>query len=80
MTHADVETSPSPEGPKSFLARCIAEVKSRPKPYALLAAFIAAGPILTSYLFPEAPLGVHIVGGIAFGIYAGVSAIPQKFF
>ncbi len=63
----------------TWWARTIAEVRGRPKPYALLAAFVIAGPITTSYLFPEAPLGVQIVGGAAFGIYAGLCAVPQKF-
>lgn len=63
----------------TWWARVVAEVRGRPKPYALLAVFIIGGPVATSYLFPEAPLGVQIVGGTAFGIYCGLSAIPQKF-
>ena len=63
----------------TWLARALNEVRSRPKPYALLAAFVIAGPVATSYLFPEAPLGVQLVGGTAFGVYAGLCAVPQKF-
>jgi hypothetical protein len=67
------------EQANTLWARAVAEVRGRPKPYALMAAFVIAGPVITSYLFPEAPLGVQIVGGGAFGIYAALCAVPQKF-
>ena len=39
----------------------------------------AAGPVAVHYLFPEAPLGVAIVGGAIFGGYCALNAVPQKF-
>lgn len=55
------------------------EIRSRPMAYGVLAAFVIAGPVVTRLLFPEAPLGVGIVGGLAFGAYAALCAVPQKF-
>ena len=42
-------------------------------------AFVVAGPVVTRWLFPEAPLGVGILGGAAFGAYAALCAVPGKF-
>lgn len=55
------------------------EVKSHPFGYGVLAAFIVIGPALVMMIFPEAPPAVVVVGGLAFGIYAALCAVPQKF-
>jgi hypothetical protein len=55
------------------------EVKSHPFGYSVLAAFILGGPILVMMIFPEAPPAVVVVGGLAFGVYAALCAVPQKF-
>lgn len=55
------------------------EVTSRPFAYFVLAVFLVAGPVVTHFLFPEAPTGVGVVGGLAFGVYAALCAVPQKF-
>ena len=60
-------------------ARVIAELKSRPFGYSVLAIFVIAGPIAAPYLFPQAPPAAAIIGGLAFGVYAALSAVPQKF-
>ena len=44
-----------------------------------LAIFLVAGPIAAPFLFPQAPPAAAIVGGLAFGVYAALSAVPQKF-
>lgn len=59
--------------------RIWAEVKSRPFGYTVLALFVVAGPVAAPFLFPQAPPAAAIVGGLAFGIYAALSAVPQKF-
>ena len=46
---------------------------------AVLAAFIIGGPLLALMIFPEAPPAVVAVGGLVFGIYAALCAVPQKF-
>jgi 4-hydroxybenzoate polyprenyltransferase len=63
----------------SWPRRLVAEVRSRPFAYGVLAAFLPAGPLLAAWLFPEAPLGVSVVGGLLLGGYAALCAVPQKF-
>jgi hypothetical protein len=55
------------------------EVRSRPFGYTVLALFVLAGPFAAPFLFPQAPPAVAIVGGLAFGLYAALCAVPQKF-
>lgn len=55
------------------------EVRARPLSYLLMAAFLVGGPVAAHFLFPQAPFGVGIVGGLAFGIYAALCTAPQKF-
>lgn len=57
----------------------VRELKSRPFGYGVLAAFIVVGPVLVMMIFPEAPPAVVVVGGLAFGIYGSLCAVPQKF-
>lgn len=57
----------------------VREVKSRPFGYGVLAAFVVVGPVLGRMIFPEAPPSVLVVGGLAFGVYAALCAVPQKF-
>jgi hypothetical protein len=59
--------------------RVVAEIRDHPFGYCVLAVFMLAGPIAASLLFPEAPIGVSIVGGLALGGYAALCAVPQKF-
>jgi hypothetical protein len=67
------------EGRPSFRERLLAEVKNHPFGYTVLAIFVVAGPIGAPFLFPQAPPAAAIVGGLAFGVYAALSAVPQKF-
>jgi hypothetical protein len=60
-------------------ARLWAELRSRPIAYIVLAIFLVGGPVATHFLFPEAPTGVGLIGGLAFGAYAALCAVPQKF-
>lgn len=57
----------------------VREIKSHPFGYGVLAAFVVIGPVLIMMIFPEAPPAVAVVGGLAFGIYAALCAVPQKF-
>ncbi len=61
---------------KTALAR---ELRAHPFGYVVLLLFVLAGPIGAAFLFPQAPIGVAIFGGLAFGIYAALCAVPQKF-
>ncbi len=57
----------------------VKEVRTRPFAYTVLAAFIVGGPFIAILIFPEAPPAVAAVGGLAFGVYAALCAVPQKF-
>ena len=65
--------------PPGVFARLVNEVRGRPFFYGVFFAFVAAGPIVVHFLFEGVPLGVGIIGGIAFGAYAAMCAVPQKF-
>jgi len=45
----------------------------------VLGLFVLAGPLLAPLIFPQAPPAVAIVGGLAFGLFAAICAVPQKF-
>jgi len=64
---------------RSLWGRLRSEVRSRPMAYGVLAVFVLAGPVVARLLFPEAPPAVGIVGGLVFGAYAAMCAVPQKF-
>jgi len=55
------------------------ELREHPMAYAVLLAFAVAGPVVSHVLFPGAPRGVGIFGGVAFGVYAALCAMPQRF-
>jgi hypothetical protein len=55
------------------------EIRTHPFGYSVLAIFVLAGPALAPMLFPQAPPAAAAVGGLAFGLYAALCAVPQKF-
>ncbi len=55
------------------------EIRTHPFGYSVLVVFIVAGPVLAPMLFPQAPPAAAAAGGLAFGIYAALCAVPQKF-
>lgn len=65
--------------PRSLGQRIVREVRDHPFAYGVMAAFIVIGPVLASLIFPEAPLGVAIAGGLAFGVWGALCAVPGKF-
>jgi len=79
----NVENAAAPAAPEAVKAplkdRVIKEVRTHPFGYTVLAIFLVAGPLLAPLIFPQAPPAVAIVGGLAFGLYAALSAVPQKF-
>jgi hypothetical protein len=60
-------------------ATLVKEVRTHPFGYSVLAAFLVVGPVLAVLIFPEAPPAVAAAGGLAFGVYAALCAVPQKF-
>jgi hypothetical protein len=71
-------TLPS-RGTRRLLARIREELRNHVYGYAILAIFTLAGPVVMRFLFPEASLAVGLVGGLAFGVYAAICTIPNKF-
>ncbi len=55
------------------------EIRSHRFGYSVLAIFVLAGPALAPFLFPQASPAAAAVGGLAFGLYAALCAVPQKF-
>lgn len=74
----DLVESPGPRS-KSRLQRILAELRGHPLAYGVMAAFVVLGPVLAHLIFPEAPLAVAIAGGLAFGIWAALCAVPGEF-
>jgi hypothetical protein len=64
---------------RSWKESLVHEVRTHPFGYVVLALFVLAGPLLAPMLFPQAPPAVAVVGGLAFGLYAALCAVPQKF-
>lgn len=60
-------------------SRLVAEIRDHAVGYSVLAVFTLAGPVVTHFLFPEAPLALGIIGGLAFGGYATFCAVFDKF-
>jgi len=67
-----------PEPARSRWEALVREVREHPFAYAVLAAFLPVGPVGAWLLFPEAPLGIVVIGGLAFSLYAAMCAVPGK--
>lgn len=55
------------------------EVRTHPFGYGVLAVALVTGPILIKMIFPEVTNLQAVVGGLAFGVYLALCAVPQKF-
>jgi len=71
---------PEPEPRRGLLARWRAEVRRHAIAYGVVAAFMVIGPLLVRMIFPEAPLLLGLIGGLLFGLYAALSAVPDRFY
>ena len=70
----------SPESRARRWRRAAAEeIRNHAIGYGVLLAFALGGPLIARLIFPEAPLGVLIVAGVALGAYAALSAVPDQF-
>lgn len=73
--------APEPVTPRAgLLARLRAEVRRHAIAYAVVLAFLVIGPVLVHLIFPDASPLVGLVGGLVFGVYAALSAVPDRFF
>ncbi|MEM7409359.1 MAG: hypothetical protein AAF430_03885 [Myxococcota bacterium] len=48
--------------------------------YGIILAFVAAGPLVVHFLFEDVTPWVGVFGGMAFGVYAALCAVPDKFY
>jgi hypothetical protein len=62
-----------------ILSTVVGEVRAHAVGYSVWLAFVLAGPIAVQLIFPQASSGLVMIGGVAFGVFAGVSAVPEKF-
>ena len=60
--------------------RLRAEVRRHALAYGILLAFLVIGPVLVHLIFPDVSPLLGVVGGLAFGLYAALSAVPDRFF
>lgn len=74
----DAELEPA-EKKGRLKAVLLEEVQSHPFGYGVLAVAVVAGPFLITMIFPEVTVLQAIVGGMAFGVYLALCAVPQKF-
>jgi hypothetical protein len=65
--------------PKSLSARLWNELRHHPFAYVVAFAFMAAGAVATPLLFPDASPWLGAIGGLIFGVYAALCAVPDKF-
>ena len=76
---SEIESSEGTTRADRWKRALIREVKSHPFGYSVLAVALVAGPILLRMVFPEVTPVQAVVGGIAFGVYLALCAVPQKF-
>lgn len=76
---SDTASAHAPAPASGWRAKLVREARSRPIAWTVFTLFVIAGPVVVSYLFPEAPTPVAIVGGAIFGGYCALNAVPQKF-
>ncbi len=74
-----LETSQDEATAPSLGDRVRKELRERPLAWGVMAGFTIAGPVVTRFMFPEAPISIGIAGGLAFGIYAALCAVPGRF-
>ena len=75
------ERAPAPRSTRRRLVGAIGrELRDHAFAYGVVAAFLVAGPIAVAMIFPEASPWLGLVGGLVFGVYAALCAVPDKFF
>ena len=63
----------------SWRASLAREIRTHKFGYSVLGVALVAGPFLLRMIFPSITVVQAIVGGIAFGVYLALCAVPQKF-
>jgi hypothetical protein len=64
----------------STLARVRRELVTHKTAYIVLVLFMFGGIFIIPWIFPEATPGMGALGGLFLGVWASLSAVPNKFF
>lgn len=80
MASEDGRTEAPQQAPAGWTARIAHELRTHVVAYSVLAVFVASGPLVVTWLFPGVTPWVGVVGGLAFGIYAALCAVPDRFY
>ena len=81
MPREDVPTTPAEASrPRRFVAGLRRELGTHAVAYSVLAAFVAAGPLVVHWIFPDVTPWAGVFGGLALGIYAALCAVPDRFY
>jgi len=75
----DVPSSEESRAARSWPTAIAEELREHPMAYLVMLLFVVAGPVVTTVLFPDAPRGAGLFGGIAFGVYAALCAMPGRY-
>lgn len=65
--------------PASRPSRLWREVRRHPFAYLVTLAFAGIGAVAAPLVFPDASPWVGAIGGLIFGVYAALCAVPDKF-
>ena len=63
----------------SWKGALLREVRSHPFGYGVMGVGLVTGPFLIMMIFPQVTPLQAVVGGLAFGVYGALCAVPQKF-
>ena len=70
----------APDAPKRDWKESLAnEVRTHRFGYAVLAVALVTSPLLILKIFPGVSPIQAVIGGLAFGVYLALCAVPQKF-
>jgi hypothetical protein len=82
MTVPEHDSAGDPESGlrPTALARVRRELVTHKTAYIVLVSFMFGGIFIIPWIFPEATPGMGALGGMFLGVWASLSAVPNKFF
>jgi hypothetical protein len=79
LPHEPDRSAPETPARRGLLGRLREELRRHAIGYAVVAAFTLIGPLLVYIIFPDASPLLGVLGGLAFGVYAALAAVPDRF-
>ncbi len=80
MASTEPSDGVAPQPRRSWRTALVDDVRSHLLAYGAVAGFCVLGPVFAHMIFPEAPLGLVVFGGIVFGVHIGFCALADKLF